>query len=238
MGFPTSMLGTPGQQFATETTIHGRLGRRMNFPDGRVFRWAEMAGTAAVAARLYQSSVPVANWVNENPTAAAVAGATVCYIDNATKPAVDDWKDGYLLDETNGHTYLIKHNTAEDPAKVTLWTGLKTDLAAADTVGIIKSPYKDVIIHPGPATQPIVGVAPWAITANAFAWLQVHGVSTCLMKTDTAVNVVGDGIQASESTAGAAGLFDMSANTDAVAIGTTIDVGSDGTVGHVFLFID
>lgn len=242
MGFPAVLLGGPGQQFDTVTTQKGRMGRVMVFPDGRLWRWVEMGATVGVAARLYQSEAPTAGWVNENPTAAFAAGVyTGITIDVATSVgSADILRDGYLLDETNGHTYLIAKNTLNGTTDTSLTLastdGLKTDLATGDTVGMIKSPYRDVIITPSPGTQPCVGCAPWAITANVYAWLQTHGV--CAVLNDATTTVVGDGVQVSNATDGAVGLFDPSSNYDVAPIGTTIDVGGSGTVGHTFLTID
>jgi hypothetical protein len=212
----------------------------MVFPDGRLWRWVEMGGVVGAAARLYESEAPTANWVNENPTANFVAG-TVSGITidvAATVGVADIFRDGYLLDETNGHTYLIAKNTLADPTSITLVSGdgLQTDLATGDTVALIKSPYKDVIITPSPGVAPCVGCAPWAIALDTWGWLQTHGV--CAILTDATTVVVGDGVQVSNATDGAVGLFDPSNNYDVAPIGTTIDIGGSGTVGHTFLTID
>ena len=233
MSFPRIIHGYAGDQFdfADEQTLP--LGTRMVYQDGREFVYVEVGAVATVAGSLYQSEAFDSNVVGENPTATSLAGATTVTIDVAATPVEDVFKDGYLIDETNGKTYLLKANTAADPTVVTLADpdGLDEDLVAADTVSLYKSPQKDVIVKvAAEATAPVIGVAPTEITEDQFGWLQTYGLCGVLAE-DTLI--VGDICVASPlNDAGAV----LAAATDLDQhVGRVLEIGADGAIATVFL---
>lgn len=233
MSFSTRVFATEGVVYQTTTDKRGRLGSVAVLPDGRRYVYVEMGGTVAVEGRLFQAPVPSTNFINENPTVAAVLGATTVTMDVAATPTLDQFAEGYLVDETNGHTYSVRGNTAADPTVVTLENpdGLLEDLAVADVVSLFQNPCKDVIIHPSPPTTNLVGVAPSAIAADRFGWLQTWGVTGVLVQ---GTLVVGDKCIASATVDGAVA---PSASDTEITVGQVLEIGADGQVGTIFLTV-
>lgn len=237
MSFPTLVYGDEGLFYGDETTAKRHmLGTVGVAPDGRRYVYCEMGGVVGAAARLYQSEANATSAIlAENPTAAAAAAATSVSVDVTSAPTADDFTDGYLVDETNGHVYRVRSNTTADPTVVVLDNdnGLVTDLATGDVVALYKSPYKDVIIHDSPPTAPCVGWDVQGIAANSFGWLQTFGITAALI--DGTV-VVGDAVRSSEDDDGAVALFDAdeAAVADQGIVGYCLEIGADTTVGTIF----
>lgn len=235
MSFPMEIHGTYGQQFEHSADQRNPLGTKLILPDGRCFRYCRVdAGAATVAGSLYESEATTANWNNENPTVAAAVDAIEVTVDVATTPAADDFAEGFLVDETNGHTYSIKSNTAADPTVLTLNDPLVTDLATADVVSMFRSPYRDVVVKTAAdAAAPVVGVAPCVIDADYYGWLQTRGLCGVLVE-DTIV--VGDNCVASP--VNDAGAVSAAADDTNQHVGKVLEIGANAEIGTVFLEID
>lgn len=237
MSFDNVIHGTLGLQFEETTVQHHTLGVQMLFEDGRRFRYVK-AGASLTAANLVQSEVRTADWNSENPTAAAARFATSVTVDVATAPSEDDFKDGWLIDETNGHTYLLSANTAADPTVLTLagGYGLETDLETGDLVSMFKSSYLDVVLKTAArADAPVIGVAPQTIANNSFGWVQSAGICCCLVED---VLIIGDRVVASPvSDAGACSASTTDLGLD-FGIGVCLEIGSNATNGTILLTID
>jgi hypothetical protein len=50
-----------------------------------------------------------------------------------------------------------------------------------ETVGLIKSPYKDIVVAPAAVAGRFVGVTTRSMTADYFGWIQVAGIATVAM---------------------------------------------------------
>ncbi len=236
MSFPSVIHGSFGDQFE-EKTVQGnrRLGTVLLLPDGRRFVYVQMGtSVAGVSGSLYESEAKTANWCNENPTAAAAAGAVNVSVDIASAiTAKDYFRDGYLVDETNGHTYSIKSNTKTDPTKLVLNEGLETDLATADVVSMFTSPFKQVIVKVAtkPAA-PVLGVCTQIIAADSFGWLQTYGLCGTLVE-DTII--VGDKVVA--SVLNDAGAVEAATADLGQVVGNVLEIGANTEIGTIFLTI-
>lgn len=236
MSFPTEIHGTFGADKVTYNAEVFPVGTKLVLPDGRAFRFGE-AVADTVAGRLYQSEATTANWNNENLTVAGAIGDITVTVDVATTPAVDDFKGGFLVNETSGVTYAIKSNTAADPTVLTLYEPLKEAIPTADVVSLFKSPYRDVVIKvAADATAPAIGVA--AMDADisvvgAFQWFQTYGLCGVLVE-DTLV--VGD--IAVASPVADAGAVAAAADATNQEVGWVLEIGANTEIGTVFLVID
>ena len=184
---PAVIYGAEKDVYATGTQQLRRLGQKMLTPDGSVFRYTEMGGTTGVANKLYQASAPVAHWEGTDLTVAMVVGdATISFEDGGAAFGVDEAAGGTLhLEESAdlGYTYRVKSNTVtvSNTTVMTLEDGVTVVKAVtANAVTFIKNPWKDVIIHPSPATAEVIGVPRIIFAADGYGWVQTQGVASCL----------------------------------------------------------
>jgi hypothetical protein len=191
------------QQF---TTKGARLGSVGETTDGRVFVYA-LAGADIEAGHcvqaptqgdfemstntaLYTGTTYTSTWnplvLRLSTTWASVGGST-----GATK---DYFADGYAFtgstEEKGGQVFHIKSNTtgSSDTGGYTLLTmyegSVITENFDTETrVGVVRSPYSQVIQYAGAATpaSPIVGIAPRNVSSGKYFWLQTWGV--CCVET-------------------------------------------------------
>mgnify|MGYP001604308899 CR=1 FL=1 len=197
------------QVFVTDDAAQHSLGQHAMTPDGRVWRYCEKSGAAAVAGNLQQSS---ANDANQDElvivTAPAVGTKTFTYTaQTPTALAANELAEGFVhvgtLTGLGVGPYMIDSNPAiaADTANytVTLKIGVVVAWDTTTVVDIIKSPFRDVVVSPTTVTGTAAGVAPFAIPANDFGWLQVKGPATCLAE---GTLVVGSAVARSVTTAG------------------------------------
>ena len=234
MSFPSVIHGSFGDQFE-ERTAQGnrRLGTVLLLPDGRRFVYVQMGtSVAGVAGSLYESEAKTANWANENPTAAVAAGKNTVSVDIASAiTAKDYFKDGFLIDETNGHTYSIKSNTKSDPTILVLNESLETDLATGDVVSMFASPFKQVVIKvAAKPAAPVVGVCTQIIATDSFGWLQTYGLCGVLAE---GTLIVGDKCVA--SVLNDAGAVEAATADLGQVVGNVLEIGVDQEIAIVFL---
>jgi len=69
--------------------------------------------------------------------------------------------------------------------------GFQTAITAGtDSVGLLKSPYKDVIVAPAAVAGRFVGVTCADLEANYFGWIQVSGVANVKMDGTPAIGTL------------------------------------------------
>jgi hypothetical protein len=69
--------------------------------------------------------------------------------------------------------------------------GLVTAITnGTETVGLIKSPYKDIVVAPAAVAGRFVGVTCRTLTADYFGWVQVAGIATVAMDGTPAVGTL------------------------------------------------
>ena len=216
-------------------------------PDGRMFRFVKCGGTAIAAGKLVQSEVPDTQTGEDDHDARSVASAASANDTSVTITAggaaaftVDEYADGYLNiedDTGEGHLYKIKsHPAAATSASlvVTLAPGhhLRTALTTDTTVGFVRNPGRDVIIHTSIPTAPIIGVTQRALEVNtsssnySWGWVCVKGYTSVLAD---GTLIIGQGVRPSEDDDGAVAHQDYSesAASDTGTVGRCVYIGVD-----------
>ena len=216
-----------GQEKETTTTRREHpLGAVGMTPDGRCFRWA-FSGEAIGAGQLVMQKGAVANHDMDLATATAgsVGDTSITVTLGATAATLNQYEDGalYTNDGTGeGHLYAIRSNPAADASAslvLTLHEKIREATSTSDTLnGLIENDYKDVEIYDADDIDgPALGVAPTEIANDTYFWLQTSGRATVLIQGTV---VLGDAVEASQTTDGAVCLHDVSANTDQAPLGT------------------
>ena len=145
------------------------VGQKAETPDGSIFRYTQMGATLGVANKLYQSSIPIGDWITQVHTVAIVVGDTEISHKTASTTFVANEAAGgtLVLEETLdlGHIYRVKSNIATAGAEtiMQLEDGVtvqkEMDVAANNVLTFIKNPWKDVIISPaGINSAPNAGI--------------------------------------------------------------------------------
>jgi hypothetical protein len=211
MSFPNTIYGKPGWEKAQTSGQKHKVGTRMSFDDGRVFRYVEVGAADIAAGAVVQAPAGVANHDMDLAITTAASGVTSVTVTlGGTASTKNQYKDGYLYinDGTTGegHVYKIKSNAAgssggtcvltleEDDETVTALTN-GTHLA-----GIAVNPYTNVIISPTTVSNIAVGVAPRLLTTDYYGWIQTWGAAAVLAN---AAGVIGQHVRVGgASTAG------------------------------------
>lgn len=234
MAFLNFLPMAPGQEFLTYTDRRWPLGTVGRTEDGRVFRFALMGATAAVAGSLYQATVPVANHVGLTPTAAAVGATVISVTLGATAISANDYRDGQVsVDVTTGTSGGITYMIGAHPAVLAsgvFAVPLKENhqvqvaiAATANTVSLYHSEYWKVIVAATSYTQRIVGVAPVVIAAASYGWLQTQGPAFVLTQGTV---VIAEPVVGSATTAGACSPVAAGGSETTQVIGTCMHVGA------------
>ena len=262
MSYPNVIYGDYGDEKVTAASAIGGLplGQLMILPDGRKFRHAQCGSAAAVSAGDVVS--PSAGSAGHGAVSASgiSAAATTTYnaigdtvvhlvCNSATSVLANHYADGLLNVQKSagiGHVYRIKENTSCASASafsVTLDPDDPLEVAFAATstkVSLRRSPYKEAVLMSGSACiAPPMGVAPVAVTASHYFWVQRGG--PCSIKTSGTTVTVGSPFCACTAadgkiTAGAA----ASAATnvwDTVPLGFALEVctAADAVIGDLRL---
>lgn len=190
MAFPNYISGTYGDEKAETSAQKRPLGTRMTFPDGREFRYAHNGGSAIAEGLLCAAEALVAHHGSDGDLAVATTAAGSQTIDvtvEGTAAAKDLYKEGYLWFNAAGTSvhefYKIKEHDAfssSGSATVTLdeESGLHQAVTnGTDTAGLMKNPYKDIIVHPAAVAGRPIGVTVNNFTADYYGWIQTKGVA-------------------------------------------------------------
>jgi len=211
--------------YAESATKLFPLGTKLVY-GGRTFRYARAAAATIAVGELVQAAVPVGNnndvGVNQIATVEPLAGATDLSVALGAVAAINAFEDGYVVsvDGTGqGQLLHINSNTAgDDPCILSLAEPIVTTMAQADTkVSVFVNQYADVVKTAGPATAAALGVAPIAVTASYYFWLQTGGPAAVLQA--ATAPVVASLAVVSNGTAGAAEVFDSGTDAETQAIG-------------------
>jgi hypothetical protein len=241
----TQLTGTGPQVVAqglfegSATALHN-IGEYVVSNDGRGYRYCENAGTAMVAARLYQAAAEDTTNQQEITIANATIGdVTITSTDSVTL-AENLLAGGFLLVSEGtlgvGQVYKLKGNTAATAGVVTfnLDEAVRVTTTGTCKVDVKKNPYTDVVIAPTTATSGPVGVAQYAFPADEFCWIQTHGVAGILAQGTV---VVGDDIVPAETTTAGTVVSRADASLSAT-VGYALHGGASTDVALVFLTID
>ena len=165
-----------GEEYESHQYQRHSLGTKAVSQDGRVFRYAEMGGTAGVPGKLYQAVVPIAHHTNIACDVVRAAGAVkISATDGGTGAAVDIFAEGYVyINDAAGEGYTYKiaggpnqpantgHAVAASGAVITVnlapGYSVQTALTTSSEVTFNRNRYKDVILSTTGTTAPVVGV--------------------------------------------------------------------------------
>lgn len=206
--FPKETYGSEELTFRTFSTETSPVGSKMTVEDGRTFRFANIGGTAAVSARVFQALVPSANGLTE-AVATIEADAKRLTAVGATSAnfAANLFKDGYVvvdeeaqldpIHQIESHDIIL---SASDASTFVLKSELVDAIAVGENVSYIENPWRDIIVTPssGPTGFPC-GVVVVAIAANEFGWVATSGVTRILQDLTL---IVAEGTMCSENVAG------------------------------------
>lgn len=223
-----------------------KLGTLREFPDGSKFRYTKNGAVALVAGRLVQSVVPTANHLNIACAATAAGATSVTVTLGATAVTANEYADGYIFindagadTSTEGYTYRIKEHPAAD-ASATLALTLYNDspviiaLTANSEATLVHNPFRNVIIHPSPPTSMVVGVAPRAIDANEYFWLQTAGPCAVL----TSGTLVAGDFCVPGATVDGSVMPSAAVETDGPPVGRVMTVNADTEESLIYLTLD
>ena len=187
----------------------------MVFVDGREYSYTENGGSAIAEGLLVSAEAPAGNHDEDLAVATTAAGASSVTVTlGNTAAAKDLYKDGYLFlnvitaTSTVHEFYKIKsHPQADGNAtlKLTLHDNDKLHTAitnGTDVAGLLKSPYKDVVVAPAAVAGRHVGVTVNNFTADYFGWLQTAGLAIGCIDGGGSAIAFGVGLSASSNHAG------------------------------------
>ena len=195
MSFPKTIGGSYGWEKQTTSSQKNKLGTEMAFADGRKYRYVENGGTALEEGKVVTSEAPAGNHDEDLAVATTAAGASSITVTlGATAAAKNLYAEGYLFFNlptlsTAGSRvfYKIRSHPAAASAgtlALTIDEDDRTVIAVTngtETAGLIKNPYKDVVVAPAAIVGRYVGVSPCQIAANYFGWVQVAGLAVASM---------------------------------------------------------
>jgi len=204
MSFPATVSGFYGWEKQTTSSQRQVLGAEMAFPDGRKYRYVENGGTALEEGKVVASEAPAGNHDEDLAVATTAAGASSVVVTlGATAAAKNLYAEGYLFFNlptlsTAGSRlwYKIKSHAAVASAgalTAVLDEPDRTQIAVTngtETAGLIKSPYKDIVVAPAAIVGRYVGVTNCQIAANYFGWVQVAGLAVVAMDGTNAMGTV------------------------------------------------
>jgi hypothetical protein len=204
MAFPTTISGSYGWEKQTTSDQRHKFGTEMAFVDGRKYRYVENGGTALQEGMVVASEAAVAHHDEDLGVTTTAAGATSVTVTlEGTEAAKNLYAEGYLFFNlptlsTAGSRvfYKIKsHPYAAGSATLALTLDEPDGTVIAvtngtETAGLIKSPYKDIVVAPAAIVGRYVGVTVCQITANYFGWVQVAGMTVAALDGAVAMGTV------------------------------------------------
>ena len=214
--FSNSVQGVPQVAgdvdiFANDASPKFVIGYKLEFADGRVFRYAQFGATVShggvVVATDESGSCTVENALvpvvpsSANTTSDGTVGSKYLQI---TEPSIttDQFAGGYLVviaGTGRGYTYRIKGNSScnlsDAPAsgdiRMELYDKIQAELNAASDVNVIGCKYSDLKPALAGTDEIPCGVSTRAMTADYYGWVQTKGIGVCALNAATTC-LVGD----------------------------------------------
>ena len=240
----SAILIPEGRQYVTDTTAQRKLGQAAITEDGRMWRYCEKSAAAAVVGDLQQSAAADANMDELVITTALLTVGAKTFFTGQTPTAVaaNYLAQGYVNVESGpgaGFLYKIDNHLAIAAGTaantINLENGAIVVWTTSTLVGVKPHPYKAVVLSPTSITGPVVGVAPLAIPASAFGWLQVNGEASVVTE-DTLV--LGDDTRRSTDTAGSLTFLDRDlASEDFPSLGEVLEVNATTEWSRIALHV-
>jgi len=190
MSFSAIQGGRYGFEKQTTSSKKQIYGATMALSDGRVFRYVENGGTAIGEGLVVASEAPAGNHDEDLvvATSGSAGGLTIGVTLGATAAAKNLYAEGFLFSNLASTTPHEMYKIRSHPAIASSGTGTITIdegdgfqtaiTAGTDTVGLIKSPYKDIVVAPAAVAGRFVGVTCADLEADYFGWVQVSGLAS------------------------------------------------------------
>ena len=228
----------------TSTVAKEALGTLRITDDGRKFRYAKNGAAALVGGNAVMAPAVVAHHINMAVVANVAAGKTSVTVTlGATAVTANQYAGGFLQINAGagiGHQYKVASHPAHAGTGnlvVTLEEPVTLALASATSkASLIQNPYAAVVVTTG-ANVNVVGVAPYAVPASAFFWVQTGGLA--------AAEINGTPAVASNLFAAADGELDAGPDTTTGSplaagpkVGYLMVIGVDDEAKPVFLTLD
>ena len=202
MSFNPVQGGRYGFEKITTSDQRQVLGAEMAFPDGRKFRYVANGGTAIGEGLVVASEAPAGNHDEDLviTTSPSVGDTTISITLGGTAAAKDLYAEGYLffnlasttpheMYKIKGHPLIASSGTGE--ITIDEPDGFQTAITAGtDTAGLIKSPYKDIVVAPAAVAGRFVGVTCADLEADYYGWVQVAGMATAKIDGTPAVGTL------------------------------------------------
>lgn len=241
MALFTSLNITAQDTFTSTADQYHALGTLAMTADGRRFRYCQVGASDLVAGNLIQGAAPIANHLANTPPAVAVGATSFSYTPGATAGAANLYAEGFLQVDTtpgNGYTYQVSgHAAISSSTAFTLYLKdpIQVALTTSSRVGLMPNAWKNVIQTPTTITAKVVGVAPAALTATYYGWLQTYGPCSVLINGTPAITAP---VINGATTAGSVDVWTAAAQPTANLVGFMMQVGVSGKNNFVFLNID
>ena len=202
MSFPNTIAGKYGWEKDETTDQRHPLGTTMTFVDGRRYKYVEAGGSNIEEGLLVASEAVVGNHDEDLvvATGASAGGTTVEVTLGGTAAAENLYKEGYIFfnleSPSNAYFYKIKSHPEIASSGSGVITIDEEDgfeeaiVAGTDKAGLIKSPYKDIIVAPAAVAGRFVGVTVRDLTAGSYGWVQTAGMSVAKIDGTPAVGTL------------------------------------------------
>ena len=213
MSFPDYVTGLAGWEKKTTSDKRHPLGTKMVIRD-RAFRYVEAAAVEIGEGLLVSQQAAVTTQDDDLAVATtAAAGATSVSITlgGSNNLEKNEYQDGYIFNNTAAGTAALMyrvashaysaHSTAvtiyldEPDGLVNAWT------AATDVVGLIASPWKDIVVAPTTVIGMTVGLTCNTIPASYYGWVQTTGPALAMIDA-ASTTAVGSALMAGTNHAG------------------------------------
>ena len=228
-GLDTAPGSNTADPLSTSTTKLFPLGTKLQ-NGNRTFRYARAANAGIAIGETVQAPAPVAN--NNDRAVAQIDGSNPAVGDSALAvtlggaPALNFFEEGYvaIVDGTGqGQLLHIASNDASaSPCTLTLLEEVVVALDAADSkASVFPNQYAGLIKTPAAPSSAVLGVAPVAVSANEYFWLQPSGPAA-VVQAGADQPAAGKIAVASDGTAGAAEILDIATIAESLALGHCI----------------
>ena len=240
----TNRIGGDGNQgvYAESSTPLHYLGEKLEFKDGRSFRYCKASGATIGAGHLVAQDQSATSLVETDGVIIAAAGrfsisagSTAIQITKASITK-NQFAGAFFMitdDDGEGHQYKVKSNSAtgfttSGKVDFDFFDPLVVAVTTDSDIAIVGGLYNEVMSCTQNTDEIPVGVATRAVTADYYFWAQSAGIACVLADASGGAIALGDKLTVSDSVAGAAQLQD--AYTEA-AIGSACFAPDD--TGHV-----
>ena len=213
MAFPDYVTGMAGWEKQTTSDKRHPLGTKMVIRD-RIFRYVENAAVEIGEGLLVSQQTAVTTQDDDlaiATTASAGATSVSVTLGGTNNLEKNEYQDGYIFNNTaagtaalmyriashaySAHITAVTINIDEPDGLVNAWT------AGTDVVGLIGSPWKDVVVAPTTVTGMTVGLSCNTIAASYYGWVQTAGPALAMIDA-ASTTAVGSALMAGTNHAG------------------------------------